>query len=308
MEKINLLEDVLGNDHIKGNRDYVQFRCPFCLHPKPKLGISINHGKWKCWVCNTRGTSVPFLFKKLKVDRRKIQKATDLWPQSKSFKSEEQKVTVHLQLPSEAKPLYEKSKPSYMYRRALDYALTRLTVSDLYKHRVHYCESGKYEGYLVFPSYDSERNLNYYSLRAYIQTKKSHVLPPLIDKNIVPDEYQINWSEPLIFVESKLDAITVKRNAIPLFGKVPSKKLKEKIISENVEKIYICLDADAQREIFEEAEYFLDNGITVYHCELPEGEDPNSLGYKKVWEHIRNAKIITKNDIIKRKIEWKLKG
>jgi hypothetical protein len=83
-------------------------------------------------------------------------------------------------------------------------------------------------------------------------------------------------------VEGVFDSIAIKHNSIPLFGKFLSSKLKEKILSTRPEDIYICLDSDAIYDSINIAKFLLDNGIkNVYIIELPVGEDPGTLGYKK---------------------------
>ena len=59
----------------------------------------------------------------------------------------------------------------------------------------------------------------------------------------------INWSQPIILCEGAFDAIAIKRNAIPLFGKIIQPVLQRKIIEKRVRDIYICLDADALRNV-----------------------------------------------------------
>ena len=49
----------------------------------------------------------------------------------------------------------------------------------------------------------------------------------------------INWNLPIILCEGAFDAMAIKRNAIPLFGKKISTTLMKKIIESNVEKIYL---------------------------------------------------------------------
>jgi hypothetical protein len=46
------------------------------------------------------------------------------------------------------------------------------------------------------------------------------------------------------------------------------------------------------------AQYLISIGKTVFNVELPYNEDPSSLGHKKVWEMIKNSKLITEKDIL----------
>ena len=54
---------------------------------------------------------------------------------------------------------------------------------------------------------------------------------PKVSKDIIGFNLFINWNEPIVIVEGAFDAIAVKRNAIPLFGKVILDKLFEETAS-----------------------------------------------------------------------------
>ena len=55
-------------------------------------------------------------------------------------------------------------------------------------------------------------------------------------------ENQINWNEPITIVEGVFDALSVKRNSIPILGKFIPKKLMENIYDKGVKTINILLD------------------------------------------------------------------
>lgn len=308
MNKIDLLTIILGNSYIRGNRDYLQFYCPFCLHHKHKLGISLDHGNWKCWVCHANGKTINDLVFKLNIKTVSKSDIDRLWPRKNNeFKVNKNVHEIKISLPVEAKPLYIPNKNSYYYKRALQYTLSRnISINDVFKHNIHYFESGKYDGYLAFPSYDATGYINYYVLRSYITKPIAHLTPNNIDKNIIIDDEQINWDEDIILCESKINAITIRRNAIPMGGKIPSKKLKNKIINSNCKTVIICLDGDASDDVIELANEFKPYGKTVKYCKLPPDADANLIGYKMIWEYINNAKTLTTNDIFESTIYQKL--
>ena len=74
----------------------------------------------------------------------------------------------------------------------------------------------------------------------------------------------INWNEPIILCEGAFDAITIKRNAIPLFGKIIQPVLQKKIIEEHVTDIYICLDSDAITNAIEISKKFMARRIKCF--------------------------------------------
>lgn len=299
-DKLSLLESVLGRS-IPAHSSNVSFHCPFCNHPKPKLNVSLDSGAWGCWVCGqeenskSKGRSVSILFHRLHADRSKILVARELWKESKVSIKKEQNQSISL--PKEYRPLWI-DDGSFFHDKAYKYAKSRgLTHNDLIKHRIGYCVNGRFADRIVLPSYDSSGTLNYYAGRSYLQNPVIKFLCPQdLDKDIITYEDQINWLEPIILVESQLDAITIRRNAIPLNGKSIRSRLKQKIIESRVPKVILCFDGDAVLSLMQQARYFIQNGIPVYKVTLPIDSDANSLGYDKIWKLIDSAEEITENE------------
>ncbi len=188
------------------------------------------------------------------------------------------------------------------YRNAMHYLLNRgVTVFDILKYRIGYCESGEYSGKIIIPSYDKDGQLNYFVSRAYYKADKFKHKNPKISKDIIGFEMFINWSQPIILCEGSFDAIAVKRNAIPLFGKIIQPALQKKIIEERVRNIYICLDADALKNALAIAEKFMAEGLNVYFVEL-QSEDASELGFRQITEIIENTDILTFERIMELKM------
>jgi pantothenate kinase len=89
-----------------------------------------------------------------------------------------------------------------------------------------------------------------------------------------------------------MDAIAIRRNAIPLFGKTLSRALKEKISLNNVKEIYLALDADATEQAMKIAQVFAKQNINVYVVET-EGKDPGEIGFERMSKLIRNTEPFT---------------
>ena len=158
---------------------------------------------------------------------------------------------------------------------------------------------------IIIPSYDDNGVLNYFSGRLFYDSNEymKHRNPSW-NKNIVGNELFINWNEPLIIVEGPLDAITVKRNAIPLYGKNISKRLRLKIIENEVKKIYFALDPDAIKETIPIVEEFFNLGIFTYIVDLGD-KDPNELGYEKFMDAVYKSVPLTTTSLMKMKISMK---
>ena len=303
---ITLLESVLGRGKINSN-DNVAFHCPFCHHNKKKMEINIVSQYWHCWVCNAAGRKLAVLFRKLNVQREKISKLVKLLDDVEYKPTKTTTDTPVLQLPDGFTPLWKLDKVSPEYKNAIYYLQKRgITIFDIIRYRIGYAEKGPYSGKIIIPSYDCEGQLNYFVSRAFYENDPYKHKNPKISKDIIGFDMLINWNEPIILCEGAFDAITIKRNAIPLFGKMINPKLRIKIIEEGVQEIYICLDQDALTNAKHIAQTFLREGIKVHLVKL-DSEDPNELGYKKITEKIQDTYQFSFEELMQMEIDslWK---
>jgi DNA primase len=297
LKLLQLLESILGKGKpTSGNN--IAFFSPFQSHYKPKLEIDINttsagENAWHCWISDKKGRSIASLFKQLNLPKERFEQLNRI-VESARYRTDnkETKTNQTIQLPEEYSPLWiKKSTPDY--RNAIHYLSKRgVTIFDILKYRIGYCESGEYSGKIIIPSYDRDGQLNYFVSRAFYKADKFKHKNPKISKDIIGFEMTINWSQPIILCEGSFDAIAVKRNAIPLFGKIIQPALQKKIIEERVKNIYICLDADALKNALAIAEKFMAEGLNVYFVELQE-KDASELGFEQITEIIENTDILT---------------
>ena len=172
---------------------------------------------------------------------------------------------------------------------------------DIVKYNIGYCEEGDYKNRVIIPSYDKNNVLNYFIARSFYKNEKHAYKNPPISKNVIPLENQINWSLPIILVEGIFDAIAVKRNVIPLFGKFIPKKLMDAIYLNNVKTIYIMMDADAQKQALYYVDMFKKQGINCINIP-PQKKDPSEMGFATNNELIKTSKETTYRDIISQKL------
>ncbi|CAB4155202.1 MG010, DNA primase-like protein [uncultured Caudovirales phage] len=294
---LQLLESVLGKGKPTSG-DNIAFFSPFTSHYKPKLEININtnhagENAWHCWISDKKGRSISSLFKQLNLSKEKFEQLERI-VETTRYRSQntvtEKPTTV--QLPEQYRPLWIK-KLTPDYRNAIHYLSKRgITAFDILKYRIGYCESGEYSGKIIIPSYDAAGQLNYFVSRAFYKEDKQKHKNPKISKDIIGFEMFINWAEPIILCEGSFDAIAIKRNAIPLFGKIIQPALQKKIIQEHVRDIYICLDADALKNAIQIAQRFMGEGLNVYFVELA-NEDASELGFEKITNILADTDVLT---------------
>jgi DNA primase len=308
---LQLLESILGKGKTTSGNN-IAFFSPFVSHYKPKLEIDINttsngENPWHCWISDKKGRSITSLFKQLNLSKDKFDQLSRIIDVAKyrSNTSSVEKVIV-LQLPDEYKPLWI-SKVSPDYRNAIHYLKNRgVTIFDILKYRIGYCESGQYSGKIIIPSYNEDGQLNYFVSRAYYKSDTQKHKNPNISKDIIGFDMLINWAEPIVLCEGAFDAIAVKRNAIPLFGKIIQPTLQKKIIEQRVKDIYICLDSDAIKNALTIAEKFMAEGLNVHLIEIQD-RDASELGFLKINKIIEQTPELTFNRLMELRMSllWK---
>jgi DNA primase len=311
LKLLQLLESVLGKGKSTSGNN-IAFFSPFTSHYKPKLEIDINttrdgENAWHCWISDKKGRSISSLFKQMGLPKQYFEQLNKIVESSRYKHDLSKKETVEvIALPAEYIPLWNK-KNTPDYRNAIHYLTSRgVTVFDILKYRIGYCESGEYSGKIIIPSYDCTGQLNYFVSRAFYQADKFKHKNPKISKDIIGFDLTINWAEPIVLCEGAFDAVAIKRNAIPLFGKIIQPMLQKKIIENRVRDIYICLDADALRNALQIAERFMGEGINVHFVELQD-DDASDLGFHRIREILNETDVLTFERVMELKMGmlWK---
>ena len=305
---LGLVETILGSgdEKSKGN---VAFYCPKCKHHKKKLEVNLittTDGKnpWACWVCNNfKGTTLKSLFISLKVNTSKFEDLNDILGTSYKYRPEDLLKTYNIELPKNFQNFINLKKSNIIGRHALSYLLNKRKISfeDIIKHNIGFCEYGPYKNKIIIPSYSKSGTLDYFVARAFDDNEYS-IDAPESDKNIIGFESMINWELPIILCEGPFDAISIKRNAIPLFGKNISNNLKKKLVLNRVKSIYLSLDEDALKQTLRISEELLNLGKEIFVVRL-NSKDPNELGFNAYTNIIQNSKPFTYSDLIKLKME-----
>ena len=305
MNLVSLLNRVIGNRgrQLKKANEYMYWS-PFTSHHKPKLQINTQTQKWHCWVSNQGGHKLYQLFKKLKASKEQFDELTDLVGGFQSLSSNREKVKENIvRLPKDFKPLLSNGS-SIIAKHSRVYLNNRnVSNGDILRYGIGYCEEGIYSNRVIVPSYNSDGELNYFVGRDIYEGGFKYKNPP-VSKDVIGFDLFINWNEPIILCEGVFDAIAIKRNAIPLFGKTIPKSLKKKIYEKKVKEIYILLDKDAISDAIKITDDLMKNGINVYFVSLSE-EDPSDMGFKKVINLIKETKQTSFSDLMRMKLNGK---
>jgi hypothetical protein len=305
---VEILEDFLGKSHKHyKDKSQISFDCPVCSDlkgldkgdGKGNLEINYNHHVYKCWACSemygTHGT-INKLVRKYG-NRNHLKQYRLVIPENKKniIKPNESVITG---LPKAFTPLTLERKDSG-YLQSINYLKKRNIGLDLIiKYNLGYANTGDYRGRIIFPSYDSDGEVNYYLGRSYDKYSKLKYKNPEVSKmEIIFNEGKINWDSNIYLVEGVFDHITLP-NSIPMLGKVLNDILFKKLIESATAKVIIILDADAEKDainIYKRLESTKLNGrvLIVY---MPKRFDLSDvfqkLGRKGVIKLIATAKRI----------------
>jgi ribosomal protein L37AE/L43A len=299
---VSLLNEILNQTaRLRKNGAQAVYFCPCCHHYKRKLEVNLETGQWHCWTCNIKGSYLGSFLTKVKASDSYRQKMAQLTGDLRlAQRRKPTQAPNEVVLPEEFLPL---SKPvaSVEYKNAVAYLKRRgILREDILRYNIGYCEEGDYAFHIVVPSYDAEGNLNffigrrYYDVEGMIPHKK-----PEVSMDIVGFESFVNYNEPLSLCEGFFDAMAIRNNAIPLFGKYPSKKLRQKMILHGTRRVNMVLDDDAFKDAVRNYEMLVKDvpNLEVHVVSLS-GKDPSALGFIKTHEIIRASRPFDESDLL----------
>jgi hypothetical protein len=301
---IALVNSVLGTGKSTSKGNYA-YSCPFCKHHKPKLEINFTENEkgenpWHCWACDRRGKKIHQIFKSVGTPSEINNELNSLI--KSGFVEKQTIIEEKVTLPKEFKPLNNIQQSDIIGRHALHYIKSRnITEEDIIKYNIGYCETGNYAKMIIIPSYDNNGNLNYFTARNFEKNSTLKYKNPSVSRDIIPFELFINWDLPFILCEGPFDAIAIKRNTIPLLGKNIQSTLMKKIVKSSVEKIYIALDRDAQKQALSFCEKLMSEGKEVYLVDMQD-KDPSEMGFENFTKLIQDTYPLTFSSLLGKKL------
>ena len=299
---LSLLSVVIGNPgrNVRKDNEHIFF-CPFCSHYKPKLQVNLVSQFWHCWVCDSKGRTLKQLFYKLNATPNQFIELTDIVGESYYY-SEKSDIVEVISLPKEYIPLWKNEGNRIIRKHALLYLKKRnISNKDIIKYEIGYCEDGLYRNRIIIPSYDNNNKLNYFIARNFYKGGMKYKNPP-VSKNVIMFENHINWNLPIVICEGAFDAITIKRNVIPILGKTLPEALLEKMVNGGTNRVIIILDTDARKDALKMTEKLARYSIDSCLVKLTD-KDPSEEGFDNMINYINNAKNIDLFSTIKMKLE-----
>lgn len=280
-KKLQILTEVLGTS-LRQGRDEFYFHCPYCNHRKKKLAVNFSSG-WHCWVCDQRGKNIYRLVRKFGNYKQRQQYLEligrlDLSEFEKIMNEinevEERQV---IDLPDGFVSLCNKRLP-IKSKRPLEYLQSRgITRSDILRWKIGYCDSGRYGGRVIIPSFNSDGNINYFIARSYVGHKSRYLNPPC-GRDIIFNELSVDWDEPTVLVEGVFDAIVAGDNAVPILGSTLRKESRLfQAIAAHDTPVYLALDPDAEKKAKWIIKSLLQYDVEIHKVPIDDYEDIGSM-------------------------------
>lgn len=302
---LGALENVLGKG-VRQARGNVSFHCPFCNHRKRKLEVNLNEsspyfGSYQCWVCGEKGRTIRSLLKHLNISREEMDQVLQYVPKRQG--ETEEYIAPTVRLPEEFKLLSEAEPNSFEAKRVRNYLYSRgLNDNDFVRYSIGYCTEGKFKDRVIIPSYSESGGLNYYIARSLREDAFLKYMNPEAHKDsIIFGENMVNWNQPVILCEGVFDMLALRRNTVPLLGKVISSALMKKLIESPLQDVYICLDQDALKAAIKNCEILMNAGKHVFLVKSPK-KDPSESGFEAMVKALQETEELTFEDLITYKL------
>ena len=313
-KKLDFFNSMLKNTELSKDGVNLLIWCPFCKHKnkkKLKLSIHLEKNFFHCWLCDKKGSNINYLVSL--IDRNKVKESESLFKKYTKqkwslFEDEEVFEKKEVFLPNDFKFLAEDfDYPDPDARDILKYAIQRgADKHKVWMLRLGFSLDNEFRRYLIIPSYDANGLLNFYTARkidadtGFAFKYKNADIPK---KNIVFNELNICWDEPLTIVEGPLDLLKTNDNATCLLGSSLNEEmlLFQKIV-ENRTPVKLALDSDVYNKTLSIArklsEYDISVDILDTRC-APDVGDMTKNQFNKIYE---NANTFSEKDILLNKI------
>lgn len=308
--KLRALRKALDQQgRVKG--DEVIFFCPKhgskAGRTDGQLSINLKTDNFNCWSCGfgnrnivpllrLRGNTPELMEYIEELEKKSPRKGTRCtWLSVPDDRNE--KVYDQPYLPAEFKTLTEPSNSPY-YKAATGYLASRgIHSDDILRWKLGYCEEGEYRHRIIIPSFDDRGELNYAVARAFYDDAYRYKPVGRLRKDIIWNDYMIDWTSSIVVTEGPFDAFVAGENATILQGTILPKSLIKKIVLSGVD-VYFAMDADAFRRQLDHIELFLSYGVGCHYVDV-RGQRKKDVGAmtKEQFSSCKENAMLIKNEL-----------
>jgi hypothetical protein len=284
--------------------------CPSCCatpdrQHKKKLSVRLDTGMHHCWICGLKGKTLFYTVKKYRPNRlseyARIFEDDDYQNKINNIEDEENIV----KLPNGFIPIATSSVRDPDFNAVITYLKSRgIGINDFYKWRFGTCLSGGFSRRVIMPSFDSDGDLNYYTARSIDNDgHKKYINSKVKRKDIIFNELNIRWNEPLTLVEGPFDLVKCNWNATAMLGSYldESYQLFQAIV-QNKTDVVLAMDSDARTKFHKIAEKLKSYGINVKYLNLGKFNDVGEMSKTQFNEALLTAKSWSSTSMLSAKI------
>lgn len=308
--KVAALRTSLGQEG-KEHGEEIVFFCP--KHGSKagrsvgQLSVNLKTDWFNCWSCGFKARDIyPLLILRGKT-AISAQYLEELKEKHRDFRRcqviEVAKVYDPPAIPQEFKSLTTPSRSPY-YRAAMAYMAKRgLGTEDVLRWKLGYCEEGEMAGRIVVPSFDEYGELNFVVGRTFYEDPLRYKpFPKHQCKDIVWNDYMVDWEEPVTITEGPFDAFVAEENTTILQGTILPDSLVRKIVLNGTD-VYFAMDADAFKRQLEYIELFLSYGIGCRYVSIRGKKDLGAMTKAEFRERKAAAKVVRNElDVLKMRV------
>jgi len=307
-KKIQALRLLLGHEtNTKGNE--VVFFCPKhgakISRTEGQLSVNVETDVFNCWSCGFGGHNLLPLLKKGTSERGEY---------AKEF---EEKSRTSIGTPVVQERKYDEvvlprtfislSHAGYLpaYTAAIRYLNDRgIGREDILKWKLGYCDEGEYKHRIIIPSFDEHGHLNFFTGRSYYDNPRRYLTGNFC-KDIIYNDYLVDWNKPVVITEGPFDAFNVDENAIALQGSLfnTGSKLFSRIVFSGVD-VYFAMDSDAFNKQLKIMETLLSYGVDCYYVSLGSKKDVGEMTKQEFITAKSNATSVkSSTDILRLRVQ-----
>lgn len=323
-EKISFLEGITSAALSKDGVN-INIWCPFCRHDsknKLKLAIHLENNIYHCWICDKKGSNIPYLISKINKTAfersKKIfgvkSKKNDFFDINSRFSLEENEESLEdikesiNDFPTDFKLLAENFNSRHPDTKSVfKYAIKRgFNKHKLWMLKVGFSHHNDFKRSIIIPSLDSEGKLNFYTSRKIDVDSSSgfkYKNAQIQKKNIIFNELNIDWNIPLTIVEGPLDLVKTNDNSTCLLGSTLTEDmlLFEKIIK-NKTTVNLALDSDVYYKSLNIARLLDSYGVKVKILDTRIAEDVGDMSHNEFEKCLNDAADYNENSRLLAKI------
>jgi hypothetical protein len=285
-KKIALLKRAFGEPQVSRDGKEALLICPSCKKvgkTKRKLSVRLEDGVYHCWVCELKGKNLSYLFREYAPAHQEALRDSGFNPGvigQAGAKSDTEEPVVLSVPPGFVLLANSVSSPDPDVKDCIRYCYSRgLTRGDLWYFKLGTYLSGRYRRRVMMPSFDSDGVLNYFTARAIDDDSVMKYLNSKVPRlNVIFNELNIDWHEPLTLVEGPFDLVKTTDNATCLLGSnLPKTSALFRQIVRHGTRVTLALDPDARRKSHTIAKLLSSYGIEVLTVNVPPDRDVGDM-------------------------------